>query len=264
VSRELAIALRLDRDVRLRGGQETIELPEGFVVRHAGLPDIHYLNAVLLRPPLAEHLDASAIAAIAEQWLGHLQHRYVVLDDGEAGGRLAPELMERGWERRRTLFMVYRGEPGRLPDDPRARAVSEAELRALQLANFGGGRFCPLRARGPGAAARRGAGVAARGDHRARVRRGRGWGAAVDGHAVPGPRRRGTSRRDGGGGRHVRLPPRARAVVGRAVRAALSWGADLVTIPADADDWPQLLYAKLGFEPVGIEVAFTLRGVPDS
>ena len=50
----------------------------------------------------------------------------------------------------------------------------------------------------------------------------------------------------------------AKAVVGRAVREALRWGADLVTIPADADDWPQVIYAKLGFEPVGIQVSFTL------
>ena len=55
----------------------------------------------------------------------------------------------------------------------------------------------------------------------------------------------------------------ALAVVGRAVREALRWGADLVTIPADADDWPQLIYSRLGFEPVGMEVSFTLRGMAD-
>jgi hypothetical protein len=31
-------------------------------------------------------------------------------------------------------------------------------------------------------------------------------------------------------------------------------------VPADADDWPQVIYAGLGFEPVGTQVHFTLRG----
>ena len=51
----------------------------------------------------------------------------------------------------------------------------------------------------------------------------------------------------------------AKAVVSAAIRSAGEWGADLVVVPADADDWPQLLYAKLGFEPIGIQCSFTLR-----
>ena len=39
----------------------------------------------------------------------------------------------------------------------------------------------------------------------------------------------------------------AKAVVSAAIRSAGEWGADLIVVPADADDWPQLLYAKLGF-----------------
>jgi predicted GNAT family acetyltransferase len=51
----------------------------------------------------------------------------------------------------------------------------------------------------------------------------------------------------------------AQAVICAAVGAALAEGARLIVIPADAEDWPQLLYAKLGFEPLGIQVALTLR-----
>ena len=39
----------------------------------------------------------------------------------------------------------------------------------------------------------------------------------------------------------------ARAVVCAAVADAGRWGADLIVVPADADDWPQLMYARLGF-----------------
>ena len=31
-------------------------------------------------------------------------------------------------------------------------------------------------------------------------------------------------------------------------------------VPADADDWPQLMYARLGFAPLGRRVALTLSG----
>jgi GNAT superfamily N-acetyltransferase len=54
----------------------------------------------------------------------------------------------------------------------------------------------------------------------------------------------------------------AKAVVSGALRAAAEWGADHVVVPTDADDWPQLLYAGLGFEPVGRQVTFTLRSAP--
>jgi ribosomal protein S18 acetylase RimI-like enzyme len=43
----------------------------------------------------------------------------------------------------------------------------------------------------------------------------------------------------------------ARAVVLRAAEAARASGADLVFLDADADDWPRLLYGRLGFDPVG-------------
>jgi GNAT superfamily N-acetyltransferase len=51
----------------------------------------------------------------------------------------------------------------------------------------------------------------------------------------------------------------AKAVVCAAIDAGLRWGAELIAIPADADDWPQMIYAGLGFAPVGRQVHFTLR-----
>jgi GNAT superfamily N-acetyltransferase len=51
----------------------------------------------------------------------------------------------------------------------------------------------------------------------------------------------------------------ANAVGSAAVASAEEWGANLITVRADADDWPQLLYSRLGFEPMGMQVSFTLR-----
>jgi hypothetical protein len=31
-----------------------------------------------------------------------------------------------------------------------------------------------------------------------------------------------------------------------------------IVIPADVDDWPKDLYARMGFETVGTQVSFTL------
>jgi hypothetical protein len=44
-----------------------------------------------------------------------------------------------------------------------------------------------------------------------------------------------------------------------AVAHAGRWGAELIVVPADADDWPQVMYARLGFAPAGRQVALTRR-----
>jgi hypothetical protein len=40
-------------------------------------------------------------------------------------------------------------------------------------------------------------------------------------------------------------------MVTRAAAAALEMGHELVFIVADAGDWPQYLYRRIGFEPAG-------------
>ena len=50
----------------------------------------------------------------------------------------------------------------------------------------------------------------------------------------------------------------SRAAVGAALDAALAGDHELVFIVADEDDWPKELYAKLGFDPVGMAYDFTL------
>jgi GNAT superfamily N-acetyltransferase len=51
----------------------------------------------------------------------------------------------------------------------------------------------------------------------------------------------------------------ARAAVSLALHTAGDWGADLIVVPADADDWPQLMYASLGFRALGRRWLFSRR-----
>jgi len=51
----------------------------------------------------------------------------------------------------------------------------------------------------------------------------------------------------------------ATAVIRTAIAAALERGDDLILIMADAEDWPQRLYERLGFEPVDEYRTFTRK-----
>lgn len=259
---DLRLALSADRGVRRRAAREAVALTAGLAVRHPGLHDVHYLNAVLLDGGPVD-LDGAGVAAVAERFLGDLGHRHVVFDDPDAGERAAAELAGAGWERGRTVFMVFAGDPAAVPRDDRARQVSEAEMDVLQLAN--------LRDQAPEAHARSGLATRLLATQR-RLRAttpSRCFGAAepagelasmctllldpdVEGRRVAMVTDVGT-----------RAPHRqrglGRAVVTAAVAHAGGWGADLIVVGADADDWPQLMYAHLGFEAIGRQVTLTRR-----
>jgi GNAT superfamily N-acetyltransferase len=260
MSSTLLAALRIDRNVRVRAAQRSLPVPGGTAIFHDELHVIHYLNTVLLAAPLDPDLGAADLLALVERCHGHLHDRYLVLEDAPAAERLAPDLLRAGWERRRTLFMDWRG--GAPSRDPRAREISDAELRELQRQIYSEERF-PIAA----PPALRAALVEAQSALRAGTRS-RRFGAGVDGGLQSmstlfldeddeGPiamveevatlsafRRRGL----------------AGAVVRAAVDAALHSGATRIVIPTDAEDWPQVLYAGLGFEPLGSSVSFTLHG----
>jgi GNAT superfamily N-acetyltransferase len=266
MNRDLRDALAADRAIRRRAAAEAVAVPEGLVLRHPELDDVHYLNALLLdagsTPP-----DADAIVALADRWQGDLEHRHVVFDDERAGEALALALPE--WERTRMCFMMFAQDPAAVAPDPRARPISEDEMAALQLEG--------LRELAPEVDAR--SGLVARLAATQRALRdatpARSFGAAepgeppsanctlfldedVNGRRVATVEEVGTLERRRGRGL-------GRAVVLAAVAEAARWGADLIIVPADADDWPQLMYARMGFATVGRQVALTrrLRRQPD-
>jgi GNAT superfamily N-acetyltransferase len=278
VTADLELALAADRAVRRRAALETIPLGRGVVVKHPELYDVHYLNAVLFDAREAEagadreadreadpepDLDGAGVAALADQWLDGLRHRHVVFDDAARGEHAAAELEGEGWERGRIVLMVFTGDPAAITPDQRARLISAAEMEALQIAG--------VRDQAPevdpagGLAARL---VAAQRRLRATTAA-RCLGAGETGGEPASMCTLlldpdvGTQRvallTDVGTRVAHRERGLARAVVLAAVSEAARWGADRIVVGADADDWPQLMYTRLGFAPVGRQVTLTRR-----
>ncbi len=259
---DLTAAFEFERRITRRAAERWIELPLGWEARHDGLADVHHLNTLLLRAPLPAKVSAAELVALIEGRQGDLPHRRVVLDDEQAGERMAGELLEAGWERDRALYMALGSDPQDALIDPRARVLSEEELRAIQRATLGEDDFGPHTS--PGLVDRL---VAAQAAVRAGTRAlgfGAGQGEEVVSHCTLFCEAEPTDRRVAmidtvGTLRAHRQQGLAKAVVSAAVRAAGEWGADLIVVPADADDWPQVLYAELGFVSLGRQVGFTRR-----
>jgi GNAT superfamily N-acetyltransferase len=265
VTTDLTLALAADRAIRRRAALQAQPLAEGLAVRHPELYDVHYLNAVLLDPtaPARRELDGAQVAALAERWLGGLGHRHVVFDDAGAGERAAVQPALVGWERSRTVYMAFADDPSGLTADPRARVISESELQALQLTS--------LREEAPEVDARTGL-VARLVATQSRLRTTTPCRRLGAGESAGGPvsactlfldddvsgRRVATVEEVGTLSAH-RGRGLARAAVASAVAHAARWGADLIVVPADADDWPQLMYARLGFAAIGRQVTLTRR-----
>jgi GNAT superfamily N-acetyltransferase len=258
----LALALALDRRVAIGGATETIAIPEGCVVLTPELPVVRHLNEVVLDAPLDDSLDAAAIVALADRWLDGLPHRFVRVDDEAGARRLEADLVRGGWQRSRTVMMA-RGPGPPPPAEARARQITRAEHEALILANFSANDY----------------GVDASlelprllVDAELRMLAGTpslAFGAGEDGALqsmcelyldsdVEGVRM--AMVETVGTLPAYREQGLAKAVVSAAIIAARDWGAELITVPADADDWPQIIYAGLGFDTVGTQVGFTRRG----
>jgi GNAT superfamily N-acetyltransferase len=198
---------------------------------------------------------------LADDHLDGLAHRHVVIDDAAAGERLAPAMTAAGWTRQRVAFMRAEREPDRRPPPGLAREIGDPEARALQLELLA--EDAPATNGGLTGAALAELLVAGQEAVRAGTRS-ICFAAGHDGQldsmctlflsAEPG----GIAMIDEVGTRTTqRGLGLARAVVTAAMDAARNEGSGLVVVPADADDWPQLLYVKLGFEPLGTQVAFT-------
>lgn len=258
---EFRLALALDRRVAIGGATETIAIPEGCVVLTPDLPTVRHLNVVVLDAPLPGELDAATLIALANRWLDGLPHRFVRVDDQAGAQRLEPELVAAGWERSRTVMMVR--DPGPPPTlDPRARPSTQAEHTALLRATFeatdyGADASSDL----PGRLVQAQWGMLAGTPSLT-------FGAGEDGglqsmcELFLDPDAEGVRMamvEEVGTLPDYRERGLAKAVVGAAIAAARDWGAELITVPADADDWPQLLYAGLGFVTAGTQVQFTLR-----
>lgn len=179
------------------------------------------------------------------------EHRTIVVCDEADGERLLPEFEDRpDWEVEIGRYMTWRGDSGRQPaaavretrfaeieplrrqlsrEDLRGRVEQHVEETAEQLLELerrygaaGGDRwFVADGPEGPAAACR--------------LLAGPGIQQVEDVATLESARERGL----------------AQAVVLAAVEQAKAAEPEVIFLVADGRDWPQLMYAKLGFEPIG-------------
>ena len=256
-----ALADELDRRVVAAGSTAATSIDGGVVYRNERLPAIRYLNIVALPAPLGPAVTAQALIALADRWLDGVPGRALRITDEASAERVAPGLQAAGWERRRTALMVRAGvgAPPLPRPDPRAREVGEPEHTALMRAVFaetGYGPEAPADlpellvaaqvAQQAGTDCRRfGAGEGDRLQSMCELF----LDPDVHGTAMAMVEQVATlaSHRERG---------LAKAVTVAAMSAAIAWGAELIMVPADRDDWPQIIYAGLGCETVGTVTSF--------
>jgi ribosomal protein S18 acetylase RimI-like enzyme len=218
----------------------------GPVVLHTRLNRVHDLN--FLRAEEPGDATAEELAAEAERIQGAagIGHRRVNVRSEAHRERLEPEFVRLGWKPERFVLMVHRRAPDHPPDHG-VREVNEPTLRPLWAEGIRTephgkderlvqqivehrrdmSRAVPTRL------------LAAEADGRlvahAELYSEDGVGQVEDVFTLPDYRGRGL----------------ARALVLRGVAESQAAGNDLTFLVADADDWPQRLYEKLGFETVG-------------
>jgi hypothetical protein len=263
-----ALADELDLRLVAAGSTTATPIDGGIVLRNEQLPAIRYLNIVVLRAPLRPTVTADALIALADRGLHGVPGRAVRISDEASAEHVAPGLHAAGWERRRTVLMVRpaAGGPALPGPDPRAREVGESEHTALMRAIFAETDY------GPEAPAElpellvaaqhaQQAGLACR-----RFAAGEGGDLQsmcelftdddVDGVAMAVVEQVATLASH-------RMRGLAKAVTVAAMSAAIAGGAKLIMVPADREDWPQMIYAGLGCETVGTVTSF-FRAAPSA
>lgn len=218
------------------------------------LPLIWDASALVLE---REGMALEEVLGLADEALGGagFAHRTVAVAGEADGRRLGEQLEAQGarwpdWEGQRIRHMVWRGYEAGAPA-PEAREVRLAEIEELRQA------ILAAEALPPGAAepeatleqlyAMESRYGAAAGD--------RWFVAPAAGEPLSCCRLLQTGPiaqvEDVGTLERARERGYGKAIVRAAIAAAQASGTTTIFLTADAADWPQLMYAKLGFEPVG-------------
>lgn len=182
--------------------------------------------------------------------------RMIVVVDAEEGERLAPFFAARGWLVRRQLLMAQLRRPETEGDLALVEEVREQELRPARQRVVAGQPWAKPEIMAQLFAAKHliGRRVVAR-----------FFAVRIDGEVVSY-----TDLYHDGADAQVEdvgtLPEHrgrgyAKAVVLKAIEVARAGGAEFVFLVADAEDWPQELYRRLGFDDLGTYVKLIAPGV---
>jgi ribosomal protein S18 acetylase RimI-like enzyme len=240
-------ALEFERRHNRLCATELLPFEWGHAYFSLDVPEIWDANHLRVEHPAT--VTASELAAEAEKLMAvrNLKHRRVFVDDDRLGSDLGPGFEKLDWEPGRWVVMVL--------SRPTDRRVGTEEVTEPGL---------ELVRRGRDEAARRsdwytGKGVLeqVRRRHFAQLEtaNGRDFAVVRDGLAVSFAclYTEGSTAQveDVGTLDDYRGQGLSRAVVQRAVEAALQDGCDFVFLFADDGDWPKEFYARIGFETVG-------------
>lgn len=236
-------ALEFMRLVLVSTADQARPIAAGLELRTPSLPTVWSANQLRVTKALAFE-DLVGLAGGQLPQLGYVD---IAVEDQVAGPTLEPAFRAAGWKVERDLVMVLSEPPDRPADTGVVVDAGEDELMDLLDRWYG-------EDPGPSAAERRELvhynrrEARIHGDRMLGVRSSDGQLVAMtklrsdgstaqaeDVYTVPEARGRGY----------------ARALVSRAVELARAEGAGLTFIVADDNDWPKLLYGRIGFRPVG-------------
>ena len=239
----LARALEFMRDAVAKTADRVRTIDAGWVISTPSLPAVWVLNQLRVVQPLA----FGSIVEIADEHLAGTGYRHVAVEHQDSGPVLEEAFERAGWRVERELLMVLSDASEREVDSSVVIAAAEDEVAEIMRRWHDDGRNLPAHELGQLVEySRREARVC--GDRLLGVRSSDGQLVAItklrtdgrtaqveDVYTVPEARGRGF----------------ASALVTHAVTLARDSGHDLVFIVADATDWPQILYGRLGFRPLG-------------
>lgn len=240
--------LRVLRRTLVSLADEVREIEGGIAVSTPSLPLVWSLNQLRLSEPV----DLETVVAAADALQGELGFRHVVIEDDVAAAALADRLRRAGWGSERIVHLVLAAEADKRVDTGRVVELDPRHTEALmrrwtleehptvspagleQLVEYARREGALFDERCFGVLSDAGEPEAVT---KLRVAQDVAW--VEDVYTVPEARGRG----------------HARALVSYATQRAREADRELTFIIADAADWPQRLYEKVGFRPVGHGVA---------
>lgn len=226
---------------------QAVEHDWGRAFLSPSLPMVWDANGVVIERP---GMSAAEVIAAGDEALADLDFRTIVIRDEAEGARLAEEISaEPGWEVEIDLFMVLRGDGERPPADPTAREVKLSECEGLRRSLIRG--EFPAEMAGAEETTEQ---LLERNRRFARTAGDRWFVAPPDRPASACCLLAETEIgqvEDVGTLASARGRGHAQAVISAAIAASRQAGHRITFIVADADDWPRLLYERLGFETCG-------------
>jgi GNAT superfamily N-acetyltransferase len=228
-----------------RSNEEVVEFEWGRTFLSPTLPLAWDANWALIE---RTGMTALEVVAAADESLAGCEHRAVAIKDEAEGVRLAPEIAAiPGWATETNLYMAWRDTETARSDDVRECTLSDCEHLRLELIR---GEFPPEMpdldetARQLLEMNRRSSAAAGDRWFVAPAQQPAAACCLLSGPDVGQVEDVGTLASARGNGY-------AKAVISAALAASRQAGREVTFIVADAEDWPRLMYERLGFEPCG-------------